>query len=125
VAIQRLADLIGLAKLYEDVHLCVHKEYGPWIAFRAVVVMNENADDFMVSSTNNTSGDVITKEELANAVLAFKKAEYDISNTEAWILLRDSIPRFQKYKYTEEQLYYHYTKDKSILKSAVSQKQES
>jgi hypothetical protein len=33
-----------------------------------------------------------------------------------WIALRDAVEIGKEYKYEEDQLFYHYTKDYSILK---------
>ena len=40
IAIQRLAHLAGLAWLSPS-HLCVHPVFGPWIALRAAIVLDE------------------------------------------------------------------------------------
>ncbi|KAI9222310.1 hypothetical protein BC828DRAFT_378702 [Blastocladiella britannica] len=40
VAIQRLCTVSGLAALDEASHLCVHAEFGPWIALRTAIVLH-------------------------------------------------------------------------------------
>jgi len=115
VAIQRLADICGCAKLYEDVHLCIHEEFGPWIAFRAVVVMDEEAEEIIYNESKN----VLSKEELLIASNAYDKAIANMSDKKAWIDLRDSISRFHEHRYEDDQLWYHYTKNQTRLHSAL------
>ncbi|KAG5191547.1 hypothetical protein JKP88DRAFT_251426 [Tribonema minus] len=40
VAIQRMAHVSGLAWLHDKTHLCLHPEVGPWLALRAVVLVD-------------------------------------------------------------------------------------
>ncbi|CAN0351537.1 unnamed protein product [Phaeothamnion confervicola] len=40
VAVQRMAVVAGLCFLDPGTHLCVHPVYGPWLAFRAVLLFD-------------------------------------------------------------------------------------
>eukprot|EP00043_Microstomoeca_roanoka_P005949 m.59074 g.59074 ORF g.59074 m.59074 type:complete len:108 (-) comp13203_c1_seq4:55-378(-) len=43
LSFQKLAHASGLAYLNPSCYLCIHPEFGPWISFRAVVVLDTPA----------------------------------------------------------------------------------
>jgi methylmalonic aciduria homocystinuria type C protein len=113
VAIQRAADLAGMASL-SPAHLSVHPIYGPWIALRALVVLD------MPASTSTPWPAAPCWEGCRRPCLeALQKAlevGWDPKKTwPAWVAIRDACPRGQRYRYSEEALRYHYARDRKVL----------
>jgi hypothetical protein len=139
VSMQRVA--VGAGFAYHDVNtqLTIHPEYGTWTSYRAVVVVSENG-----SNNNNKSHSAVplppprvpkllTVQEEQKAAAAMKhalslsdttalcqqlhKSIVDISICQAWIAMRDTVERGKaEYRFDDEQLLYHYTKDVQYLK---------
>ena len=45
IAIQQLCHLSGLAYLSKRSHLCIHRQHGPWIALRSVIVCDVSVEE--------------------------------------------------------------------------------
>ena len=109
VAIQKLAHIAGLAYLCENSHLSIHKTFGPWIGFRAVILFNHNQHlpkPPLLPHPDESSADVMKK-----------KMDYALENPkdwERWLSTRDQCG-IREYRYATEQMLYHYTKDVNIL----------
>jgi methylmalonic aciduria homocystinuria type C protein len=110
--IQRLAELVGLASLSPS-HLSIHPLYGPWFALRAVAVFDVDGPDEPAPAL--TSPCVQCDKPCLPALeraLPLRVEEH----AGAWIAVRDACPVGRASRYGEEQLRYHYTKDRKLLR---------
>jgi methylmalonic aciduria homocystinuria type C protein len=118
VAIQRLAEIAGLAWLAPS-NLCVHPSYGPWIALRAVVVFDVEGPPGPPPGIGDPCG------ACAQACgPAFHRALHGGSAQEpepwrAWLAVRDACPLGRAHRYGDDQIHYHYAKDRSVLERAM------
>jgi hypothetical protein len=110
--LQRLAERIGLAGLSPS-HLLVHPQHGPWLALRAVAVIDVGGPTAapppparpcqtcsapcMAALERALS---VSGNDLSSAVIAAHAA--------AWIAVRDACPVGPGSRYGENQLRYHY-----------------
>lgn len=110
--IQRLAEHVGLAALSPS-HLAIHPQHGPWLALRAVVVIDVGGPAVapppparpcqtcsapcMAALERALS---VSGKDLSSAVIAAHAA--------AWIAVRDACPVGPGSRYGENQLLYHY-----------------
>jgi hypothetical protein len=137
-----VASCSGFAYLDEITHLTVHPVYGTWHSFRAVVVIKDSPK---YNPTDNIAAAItlqpclLTEKEQESAKLAMDKAlrmceEARLSTQQphkammesdetamAWIDLRDCIvSRGKDFRFDENQLWYHYTKDVKYLEAALT-----
>jgi hypothetical protein len=122
IAIQRIAHASGLAHLSPS-RLSVHRSFGPWLALRAVVVVDGSGP----SGERPRAHDPCTA--CAKPCLAaFDRALADSGTSrardverewEAWADVRGVCPEGKSFRYGDDQLRYHYTKDRSILRRFV------
>jgi hypothetical protein len=153
VSMQRVATTTGMYWLdNEATKLCVHPEYGTWMAFRVLVVLETPSCSCCCSiplaptpcSCPVSSDEIRLAKEIFEYALDMSRTEgygttlnkswqelcdylHDISCTgtswdkvpkqmKPWIHLRDSISvGRERWKYGQEQLLYHYTRDSEIL----------
>jgi len=116
IAIQRLADVSGLARL-SRVGLNVHPVFGPWIGLRAAVVFDvdgpagappEAADP--CADCRRTCGPAFERARAAPG------ADTDPADAwRLWLAVRDACPVGRAHRYGEDQIHYHYTKDRAVL----------
>ena len=108
VPIQRIAHAIGFAHL-GPAHLSIHAEFGPWLAFRAVVVLDVPGPDGEAPiAWNPCAGcQAPCSQALERAARTGLRVE---EAWERWVEVRDSCPQGRDRRYTEAQLRYHYTK---------------
>lgn len=132
-AAQKLAQWVGYA-WQSPASLSIHPVMGPWIAFRAVVSFSIAgpeplqppavdpcgacaraclpALDRALAVAANGGGDgestpaLVTQKEIAG-------------HWQDWLQVRTSCPIGQAFRFTDEQLRYHYTQDKDILRREV------
>jgi cyanocobalamin reductase (cyanide-eliminating) / alkylcobalamin dealkylase len=119
VAIQRLAHVAGLAHL-APTHLSVHPVYGPWIALRAAVVVDVDGPPGpapVLAAPCDCAAHCAPRFEaaLARAGAAVPGHAQVESDWRAWLAVRDACPVGRAHRYGEEQLRYHYTKDRRSL----------
>ncbi|MFN8369782.1 MAG: hypothetical protein U0T83_04050 [Bacteriovoracaceae bacterium] len=123
IAFQKLASLIGLAYLAPS-HLCIHPKFGPWFSLRAVITLPITANlsknsavapcQFCIDRCNPVFNLALSKNSEATL-----NSQAIKSNWQDWLAVRDSCPTGKEYRFSEEQIKYHYTKDKEILKKLV------
>ncbi len=112
VAMQRLADLSGLAPLSKTTHLNVHPTYGPWIGLRALVVVDVDgprdppAREALCVDCESTCGALVTRAINGGA-------------WRDWLAVRDACPTGRAHRYGTEQIRYHYEKDREALRRYV------
>jgi methylmalonic aciduria homocystinuria type C protein len=125
VAMQRLAHAAGLAYLAPS-HLNVHPVHGPWIALRAVVVVDIDGPPGEAPDVSSPCDDCER-----TCMVAFRHAldvaghhiqTHDALEThwQLWLAVRDACPTGRAHRYDDEQIRYHYTKDRAILRRAAT-----
>ncbi len=119
VAMQRLADLSGLAWL-SPAHLNVHPVYGPWIALRAAIVFDlEAPPERLRPPADDPCGHCrracVPRLEAALASAETADMEGVAANWQRWVAVRDACPLGREHRYSAQQLRYHYTKDRLLL----------
>ena len=119
VAMQRAAMIAGLAHTSPS-YLSIHPEHGPWIALRAVIVLDED----WTSGEPAPAPDPCTpcrKPCLAALDRAVKASEKEpmgkkVSNRwRLWLAVRDACPMGRSSRYSDEQCEYHYRVDHGFL----------
>ena len=96
---QKLAVATGLGAL-SDGGLVIHPVYGPWLALRAVVLVDEEP----------ISRSSIAKPCHCDAIcgIALERA-LDGGDWRAWLAVRDACS-LHEHRYSDHQIRYHYTK---------------
>jgi methylmalonic aciduria homocystinuria type C protein len=116
--VQRIAHAAGLAWLSPS-HLSVHPIFGPWLAFRAVIVVNEESSllDSKPAPDPCTRCPKPCLAELARAVAGSRSLDQSSisEHFDIWRRVRDVCPEGGEHRYGEEQLRYHYTKAQELL----------
>jgi methylmalonic aciduria homocystinuria type C protein len=113
--IQRLAEKVGFATLSPS-HLSIHAEHGPWLALRAVLVLDVARQDppeakAPLNLCQQCSRPCLVALERALHVTGKVLDAHSIARaSRAWIEVRDACPVGQDSRYSEPQLQYHYTK---------------
>jgi methylmalonic aciduria homocystinuria type C protein len=124
VAMQRLAHVAGLAHLAPS-HLSVHLYYGPWIALRAAAIIDMPGPVGPQPVPSNPCADC--EHHCMAAYRRALEAAGDVAATHAaldahwteWLAVRDACPTGRAYRYGDDQVRYHYTKDAEVLRAAV------
>ncbi len=108
IAIQRLADVAGLAWLAPS-HLCVHAEFGPWIALRAAVVLDApGGGSTPAEPTCDCPSGCLPALERALAAGEPTNGDELRDHWTLWLAMRDACPRGRAHRYGDEQIRYHY-----------------
>lgn len=111
IPIQRLAERIGLAGLSPS-RLAVHPSYGPWFALRAVLLVDLDgpaaAAPEPVRPCLGCSAPCVPAFEHALAASAPLGPESVAEHASEWIAVRDACPLGRDFRYTDDQLAYHY-----------------
>jgi len=111
VPIQRLAERAGLAWLAPS-NLSIHPVLGPWLSLRAAVVGVGPAVHAVAPPPRCAACP-------AACVPAFERARTQ-TDWRAWLAVRDACPIGREHRFQEEHIRYGYTKDREILRRAVS-----
>jgi methylmalonic aciduria homocystinuria type C protein len=116
VPIQKLAVAAGLAHLSPS-HLSIHPEHGPWIALRALVVLDVEGPDGPRPSAPDpcTPCDKPCVEALERALELTGQSGAIEPRWEAWLAVRDACPQGRASRYSDDQVRYHYTKLRRLL----------
>jgi len=127
VAMQRMAYAAGLAYLDNASHLSFHPKYGPWFSLRcAVVIENEK---YVLPQPPPIACPLDEQMQIRvgramHVALCAKSAMSDDapemedvrSSWKLWLAVRDTAAPQHPYRYTDEQVLYHYTGDRLILR---------
>ena len=131
---QRVATTAGVCYHDGETQLAIHPKFGSWLGFRACVVVD--APSGLGASPPAPLGCLLTEEEKAagRAAMAAALRASDEANlcTQlhgakgmerdvrlAWAALRDVVGIGREHRYSDDQITYHYTKDKALLMRAV------
>jgi cyanocobalamin reductase (cyanide-eliminating) / alkylcobalamin dealkylase len=112
--IQRLAEAVDFAGLSPS-HLSVHPQHGPWIALRAVVVVDVAGPPLapaeLARPCRGCSAPCVPALKRALSVSTPPVSAASIAeHAREWIAVRDACPVGRSSRYGEEQLTYHYVK---------------
>ncbi|MDB4956653.1 MAG: Ferredoxin [Myxococcales bacterium] len=107
---QRLAVATGLGSL-APTQLVIHPIYGPWFALRAVIACAGDAPITPLSSR------ACMCEDPCSAAFRVADAATGTDAWRAWLAVRDACSAGRAFRYSDEQIAYHYTKDRSVLVS--------
>lgn len=110
IAIQRLAHVAGLAWLSPS-HLCVHPEFGPWMALRAAIVFDTAyaAPETEPAPPCDCEANCLPMLESALAPGEPANGGELAERWTAWLAVRDACPVGRDHRYSDEQIRYHYT----------------
>ncbi|MET0592718.1 MAG: hypothetical protein ABW133_08475, partial [Polyangiaceae bacterium] len=119
IAIQRIAHASGLAHLSPS-RLSIHCTLGPWLALRAVAVVDVEGPLGERPRPHDPCTACATPSRLAFAralALSGAPSARDVEREwQAWADVRRVCPEGKTHRYDDDQLRYHYTKDRSILR---------
>lgn len=121
VAMQRLAHVSGLAPLAPSM-LSVHPVYGPWIALRAVVVLDVDGPGGAPPAAAPACNDCAARctPALERAARAAAGAPDPVrEHWRDWLAVRDACPLGREHRYPDDLIRYVYTKERSVLRDAV------
>ncbi|KND02904.1 uncharacterized protein SPPG_01984 [Spizellomyces punctatus DAOM BR117] len=138
VHFQRLCHLSGTAYRNPNCFLCVHPIHGPWMALRAVIVLDMDGpspDEAFEEPTNPyPEGDEAVRERCSKLQqeVDVDAAPIAVALNRRWhelVEIRDLVGGFLGdrvgiHRYDELQLNYHYSKEKKYLREAVGQLNE-
>jgi methylmalonic aciduria homocystinuria type C protein len=106
IPIQRIAAAAGLGHV-APTGLVIHPTFGPWIALRAVVTLpGEPPPRRAPARPPCRCGEACQR--------AFARAA-ETCAADDWIAVRDACPVGRAHRYGDDQLRYHYTKDRALL----------
>ena len=138
VSFQRVAVVSGLCYHDPETQLAIHPDFGAWVAFRAVVVLDLPAaassgppprlpclmtEDDKARAREAMAAALRASDEanLCTQLHGAKGMERDVRL--AWAALRDCVTVGREHRYSDEQMMYHYTKDKEVLMKAMREQQ--
>ena len=134
VAMQRLADVAGLASLTPAM-LCVHPSFGPWIALRAVVLFDvapppgpapamalacHDCAERCAPALARAQEAVLARERRAADEVERAGGDPVAPDWTLWLAVRDACPVGREHRYPDAYLRYVYTKDTDVLRGAVA-----
>lgn len=114
VSMLHAAEASGFAQR-GPVHLAIHKTYGPWFGLRAIIAIDLEGPPTPSPSLPCTGCSAPCKDALARAMEGVENKSW-----RDWLAVRDACPVGRQSRYSEEQLLYHYTKDRVALEGAPS-----
>lgn len=129
VSVQTAAELAGLGTRSPG-GLCVHPRFGPWISLRALVVVPYPLAHPVVTPARPCPH----CDDGCRRALANMQRDLDIKTATAagltvdwrrWLALRDACPLGAGYRFSEDQIQYHYEKSADHLRRVVMRYRES
>jgi methylmalonic aciduria homocystinuria type C protein len=105
---QRIAVAAGLAAL-APTQLLIHPVYGPWFALRAIVLCAGEAPARAPRVMQPCDC------AAAGCTALFERAKQSPDDHRAWLAMRDACPIGREFRYDDDQIAYHYTKDARYL----------
>lgn len=105
---QRIAAAAGFGAL-APTNLLIHPTYGPWFALRAIVLTEAVPATRRLPQPLCNCG-------AARCGEAFERALDAQESWSAWLALRDACTVGREHRYSDDQVAYHYTKQRDLLK---------
>lgn len=119
VAIQHLAAQAGLAHL-GPAGLSVHPVHGPWVSWRAAIVFGVTGPDEDPPATDRCTGcdaPCVSALQTAVATMEGRATVRELGDGwRLWLQVRDVCPIGQEARFPEDQIRYHYAKDRETLR---------
>lgn len=103
---QRIAAAAGMGTLAET-HLLVHRDYGPWIGLRAVIVVDGVAPPLRTDREPVCTCSAPCRDAMSRALAS--------NDWRDWLAVRDACPVGREHRYSDAQIAYHYTGDVKFL----------
>ncbi len=137
VAMQRMAECAGLAYLDHTCHLSFHPTYGPWFSLRCAIVFSNKLGNLdcsleMLRRKPTPLPCPLSEETMlevkAAAEVAFSSNDDETmkeklpgmkdvrAGWEKWLAVRDTAAPGHPYRYSNDQILYHYTGDRKLLR---------
>lgn len=118
------ARVSGLAYFSQSAHLSMHPTFGPWWAIRSVIILDVDFDEsFSCPELHiNPIADLEAELEIVTAALKAKGGiETWKHNWREWVEMRKLSGRHHvEHQYSEDQIEYHYSKNKQVLLRAIA-----
>ena len=105
VPFQKIAAVAGLGVLMPT-QLVIHPLYGPWFALRALVLVDGEPPPHVLPTLSCCTSDCTARLDAALA---------SGGDWRAWLAVRDACNVGRAFRYGDQQIAYHYTKDRSLL----------
>jgi len=120
--IQRVAEAAGLARIAPS-HLNIHATFGPWFTLRAVVALDTDGpiDPPEPAPDRCTGCPAPCMPALERAIQRSGGAvtgEAVRGSWGAWVEVRDACPEGRLHRYSNDQIEYHYAKNRAMLLAA-------
>jgi cyanocobalamin reductase (cyanide-eliminating) / alkylcobalamin dealkylase len=118
--LQRWAERLGFLALSPS-HLSVHRDYGPWIALRALVIVDVETDESSAEPAATEPCGSCTapcREPFARVSRQSEQqsgTERVVSHWKEWLAVREACPVGREFRYSDEQIRYHYGRDRTVL----------
>ncbi|GBG73028.1 hypothetical protein CBR_g12747 [Chara braunii] len=139
IAIQRMAHIAGVAFLDQVSHLCLHPQFGPWFSLRAVLVFDLEPPTIRPRELKNplTPAVIHKVQDALNVALklaagathddcgggqrkATSRKVHGTGKWRRWVEVRDQIHPDHPMRYSEDQIDYHYTSNRDLLKQLTT-----
>jgi hypothetical protein len=134
VAMQKLAHLSGVAYLHPSCGLNVHPEYGPWHAYRSLLIIDMEGVPTAGPPANPNSAEAVAAAEAALALALEStvdptatntKEEMDTQMRQVWRLWQNirlalETQGCEQWKYSDEHDEYHFTHSPEVLARVVA-----
>lgn len=115
ISMQRVAEVSALCHLNHEAHLAIHPTYGAWISFRAVLVFDDELPAAL-SSPPLPVARLLSDEESAECSRLLQEAlEDENKDWRRWVKVRDVIKRGIEFRFSSDQIEYHYSGNRKVL----------
>jgi methylmalonic aciduria homocystinuria type C protein len=115
------AEVAGLA-WRSPAQLCVHPEYGPWIALRALIIVDADPPPPAAAAPACGACDHGCAPAVAAALRATPAPDGAaiIAEWERWLAVRDACPLGRAHRYPADQIAYHDRRDRALLRALAA-----
>jgi hypothetical protein len=120
VPFQRLAEAVGFAAL-GPAHLSAHPGFGPWFAFRALLVLDLPGRSPAAGPARSPCANCTAPCRDALRAVPEAARRNPRVHWEHWLAVRDACPVGGDHRYGEPQLKYHYSKARQWLTCEIAE----
>ena len=103
VAMQRLGEASGFAYYFRTAGLSVHKQVGPWFAFRAAIIVDADPPSLSIPKPLPSPCPPGSVRAIDRIMAEIKDTNFQCSWNK-WLELRDATEIGQQYRYDEDQI---------------------